>query len=119
MMYKSAELLCFYSMKLAPDGSCILTNSEDQCLRLFNLPEKIYNRETQNLPPIDAVLKMFESGTIYDYCWYPGMSSAYPDTCCLASTSKNNPVHLWDAFTGELRCTYRAYDQSVSSISDF
>ncbi|CAI9736796.1 telomerase Cajal body protein 1-like [Octopus vulgaris] len=98
--------------KWAPDGSCLLTNSEDQCLRLFNLPEKIYNGEIQNLPPIDAVLKMFESGTIYDYCWYPGMSSASPDTCCLASTSKNNPVHLWDAFTGELRCTYRAYDQA-------
>lgn len=25
----------------APDGSCILTNSEDHLLRLFNLPEPL------------------------------------------------------------------------------
>lgn len=97
--------------KWAPDGSCILTNSEDRCLRLFNLPEQIYNSEINNIPPLESVLKMQESGTIYDYCWYPGMSSTMPETCCLLSTSKDTPVHMWDAFTAELRCSYRAYDQ--------
>lgn len=28
--------------KWAPDGSCIVTNSEDKCLRLFNLPSQFY-----------------------------------------------------------------------------
>ena len=27
--------------KWSPDGSCILTNSQDHCLRLFNLPENL------------------------------------------------------------------------------
>lgn len=27
--------------KWAPDGSCLLTNSEDHCLRLFNLPSQL------------------------------------------------------------------------------
>lgn len=26
------------------------------------------------------------------------------------STSRDHPLHMWDAFTGELRATYRAYD---------
>ncbi|XP_049852930.1 telomerase Cajal body protein 1-like isoform X2 [Schistocerca gregaria] len=30
---------------------------------------------------------------------------------CLVSTSKDNPVHMWDAFTGELRCSYRCFNQ--------
>ncbi|GAB1605481.1 telomerase Cajal body protein 1 isoform X1 [Argonauta hians] len=108
---------CLKGCKWSPDGTCILTNSEDHCLRLFNLPSDIYCKVTEHSPPIDAVLRMQESGTVYDYCWYPGMSSADPDTCCLASTSKDNPIHLWDAFTGELRCTYSAYDQADEMTS--
>uniref|UniRef100_A0A8I6XS40 Uncharacterized protein n=1 Tax=Hordeum vulgare subsp. vulgare TaxID=112509 RepID=A0A8I6XS40_HORVV len=35
---------------------------------------------------------------------------ANPATCVFASTSRDHPIHLWDATTGELRCTYRPYD---------
>ncbi|TVU43925.1 hypothetical protein EJB05_03346 [Eragrostis curvula] len=38
------------------------------------------------------------------------MSLSDPATCVFASTSRGHPIHLWDATTGELRCTYRAYD---------
>lgn len=31
-------------------------------------------------------------------------------TCVFASTTRDHPIHLWDAVSGELRCTYRAYD---------
>lgn len=41
---------------------------------------------------------------------YPHMSSAEPSTCVYVSTSRDHPLHLWDAFTGNLRATYRAYD---------
>ncbi|RVX08473.1 Telomerase Cajal body protein 1 [Vitis vinifera] len=34
----------------------------------------------------------------------------YPVTCVFASTTRDHPIHLWDAASGELRCTYRAYD---------
>ena len=33
----------------------------------------------------------------------------------LAVTSKDTPIHLYDAFTGELRCSYRAYNHVVSA----
>lgn len=44
------------------------------------------------------------------YCRYPHMSSAEPATSVFVSTSRDHPLHLWDAFTGSLRATYRAYD---------
>lgn len=38
------------------------------------------------------------------------MSSAEPATSVFVSTSRDHPLHMWDAFTGNLRATYRAYD---------
>ncbi|XP_041483327.1 telomerase Cajal body protein 1-like [Lytechinus variegatus] len=100
--------------KWSPDGLCILTNSEDQTLRLFNLPPQAYGANTsaddenvgQEREP-DSVLQIQEGELIYDYCWYPKMDSYLPETCCLASTSRDHPIHLWDAFTGKLRGTYK------------
>lgn len=34
----------------APDGSCILTNSADNVLRLYNLPPQIYSYNWDSLP---------------------------------------------------------------------
>lgn len=41
-------------------------------------------------------------------------------TSCFASTSRDHPVHLYDAFTGQLRCSYSSYnhlDVLVSPLS--
>lgn len=39
----------------APDGSCILTNSADNVLRLHNLPPQIYSYNWDSLPEmVDA-----------------------------------------------------------------
>jgi len=43
----------------------------------------------------------------YDYSWFPLMSSYYPETCLFASTVRDHPIHLYEAFTGEVRCTFR------------
>ncbi|XP_071964973.1 telomerase Cajal body protein 1-like [Antedon mediterranea] len=107
--------------KWAPDGSCILTNSDDNTLRLFNLPPELWEENRDgDLPEWESVLKMPEGELIYDYCWYPTMSSMDPSSACLVSTSRDHPIHLWDAFTGELRCTYRPYnhlDEVTSALS--
>eukprot|EP00061_Rhincodon_typus_P015274 g42861.t1 len=106
-------------MDWAPDGSCILTNSADNTLRIFNLPSELYTGELDDLPEMmvdvivleeSAVLRMSEGDTIYDYCWYPIMSSMAPETCFLASSSRDNPIHIWDAFYGDLRATFRPYN---------
>ncbi|XP_054457447.1 telomerase Cajal body protein 1 [Anoplopoma fimbria] len=96
--------------KWAPDGSCILTNSADNVLRVYNLPPEIYSYNWDLLSEMSPVLRMAEGDTIYDYCWYPKMTSLDADTCFLASSSRDNPVHLWDAFYGEVRASFRPYN---------
>ncbi|XP_045841110.1 telomerase Cajal body protein 1 [Meles meles] len=97
--------------KWAPDGSCILTNSADNVLRIYNLPPELYSEGEQlEYSEMAPVLRMVEGDTIYDYCWFSLMSSAEPDTSYVASSSRENPIHIWDAFTGELRASFRAYN---------
>ncbi|KAM9718179.1 telomerase Cajal body protein 1 [Menidia menidia] len=96
--------------KWAPDGSCVLTNSADNVLRVYNLPPEIYSYNWDLLPEMSPVLRMAEGDTVYDYCWYPKMNSLDPDTCFLASSSRDNPVHVWDAFYGEVRASFRPYN---------
>ncbi|XP_012631492.2 telomerase Cajal body protein 1 [Microcebus murinus] len=97
--------------KWAPDGSCILTNSADNILRIYNLPQELYSEEEQvEYAEMVPVLRMVEGDTIYDYCWYSLMSSTQPDTSYVASSSRENPIHIWDAFTGELRASFRSYN---------
>jgi len=102
--------------KWSPDGSCLLTASDDRVLRLFDLYEFV--RETANstgeTPDVNeelqATLRMRAPDLIYDYCWYPFMNSDNPATCCFLSSSRESPVHLHDAFNGSLRCSYRAFN---------
>ncbi|XP_011866183.1 PREDICTED: telomerase Cajal body protein 1-like isoform X2 [Vollenhovia emeryi] len=98
----------------SPDGTCLLVPSEDFGIRIYELPRELYSGQV----PSDFVQNDFasalmvkEGGLVYDTCWYPFMNSWDPATCCFLSTSRESPVHMWDAFTGELRATYRAYNQ--------
>ncbi|XP_076634840.1 telomerase Cajal body protein 1 homolog [Colletes latitarsis] len=98
----------------SPDGTCLLVSSEDFRIRIYELPRELYcEKIPQNLSSINfpAVLTVKEGGLIYDTCWYPFMNSWESATCCFLSTSRESPIHLWDAFNGELRATYRAYNQ--------
>ncbi|OXU27252.1 hypothetical protein TSAR_006123 [Trichomalopsis sarcophagae] len=98
----------------APDGTCILVPCEDFSIRIFELSRELYSGklpENFYLPSFESTLKIKEGGMIYDTCWFPYMNSWDPSTCCFLSTSQGSPIHLWDAFTGQLRATYRAYNQ--------
>eukprot|EP00041_Stephanoeca_diplocostata_P028786 m.832213 g.832213 ORF g.832213 m.832213 type:complete len:524 (+) comp23435_c0_seq5:217-1788(+) len=130
--------------KWAPDGLCLLTCSDDNVLRLFNFDPEQYVKSSQEtvhrgdtgatsenastmcdraesvIPEMRCDLRMGEGELIYDYCWYPFMTSYDPTTCCLLSSSRDHPVHMWDAFTGKIRCTYRPYnhlDEITSAYS--
>ena len=91
------------SAKWSPDGTCLLTTSEDCIARLLELP-----------PSLDAPISLrcavraHEGETIYDSAWYPLMNSNNPETCLFASCSRGHPIHLWDAFTGKLTASYTA-----------
>ncbi|RLN89188.1 hypothetical protein BBJ28_00010468 [Nothophytophthora sp. Chile5] len=90
-------------VKVSPDGLCLLANSDDHVLRLFEM-------SGDQSQPHSSILQAREGGTVYDYAWYPFMSSANPSSCIFVSTSRDHPVHLWDAYTGALRASYRAFD---------
>ncbi|PWZ54149.1 hypothetical protein Zm00014a_039302 [Zea mays] len=104
-------------VKWSPDGSSFLTSSDDNSLRLFYLPEEAYiaaepvaEAAVESEDSYGAFIQANEGEPVYDFCWYPCMSLSDPATCVFASTSRDHPIHLWDATSGELRCTYRAYD---------
>ncbi|XP_020290432.1 telomerase Cajal body protein 1 [Pseudomyrmex gracilis] len=100
--------------KWSPDGTCLLVPSEDFRLRIYELPRDMYSGHVPSdftQTSLASALTVKEGGLIYDSCWYPFMNSWEPATCCFLSSSRESPVHLWDAFTGKLRATYRAYNQ--------
>ena len=122
---KRATLLCaserldaddfFKGAKWSPDGTCLLAAADDNKLRMFELPATTLGRLRREGPGgpagveedsgpegLSLAFAVSEGETIYDYCWYPGMSSAEPASCCFASSSRDHPVHMWDAFTGEV-----------------
>lgn len=103
----------------SPDGTCLLVPSEDFRIRIYELPREFYSGKiSPNFvhSSFTSALTVKEGGLLYDTCWYPYMNAWDPSTCCFLSTSKESPVHLWDAITGELRATYRAYNQLVVLI---
>ncbi|KAF9090231.1 Telomerase Cajal body protein 1 [Mortierella sp. AM989] len=105
----------FKSVKWSPDGSCLLSSSNDNCLRIFALPDTTTTtpEETQ----LSTGLLIKEGEVIYDMCWYPAMNSQDPATCCVLSSSRDHPIHLWDAFTGELRCSYTIIDHCEVNLA--
>ena len=107
---------CLFS----PDGLCVLTYNEDNIIRLFDCPQnneiadilQSANGDVQWQPSLSIPV----AGPIYDVDWYPLMNSADPVTCCLAVTSQYQPVHLYDAYDGHLRATYRYHVNMVGSF---
>ncbi|KAL7213182.1 hypothetical protein ACSBR2_015816 [Camellia fascicularis] len=107
-----------YGIKWSPDGSCFLTCTDEKSLRVFPLPDagSVYYENSCSFAAdvaadsYSANLVLNEGEPVYDFCWYPYMSASDPVTCVFASTTRDHPIHLWDATSGELRCTYRAYN---------
>lgn len=65
-----------------------------------------------------AILEFHHAETVYDFAWFPW--TADPSFSCFISTSRDYPIHLWDAFSGKIRCSYTAFndkDEPSSAIS--
>ncbi|GBF88681.1 hypothetical protein Rsub_01580 [Raphidocelis subcapitata] len=59
-----------------------------------------------------SALRVHAGEGVYDYAWFPGMTTADPASCCFASTVQGHPLHMWDACSGALRCSYSAHDDA-------
>ena len=87
-------------VKFSPDGLCVLTNSEDTTLRIFDLFSPLADTDadadadadtgtgseqagreagrSRGQPVWSPVLEMHEGGMVYDFDWYPLMDSRNP-----------------------------------------
>jgi WD40 repeat protein len=98
-------------VRFSPDGLCVLTSVRDE-LRLYNtsLVGSSWN----------AALTCKGGDVVQSFDWYPHMDSQNPSTCCFVGTSREQPVHLYDAYTGKVRATYSPYsserDEPISPL---
>ena len=123
----------------SPDGLCVLTALGNRLL-LYNtapLPPVTAEREEQEVmsstgppdasnhngaspslhqitvpptPSWNAALSYQAGDTIRSYSWYPHMNSSDPTTCAFLCASRDQPIHLIDAYTSAIRATYRPYN---------
>eukprot|EP01135_Chromosphaera_perkinsii_P007730 Nk52_evm19s967 gene=Nk52_evmTU19s967 len=96
--------------KWSPDGTCVMTNSEDNALRVFDVPMLDGEGGREKDVDLCAVLKIKKGEVIYDFAWYPLMDSMNPATCCAICSVRDGPMHLVDCYDGSLRATYGAYN---------
>ncbi|KAI9331452.1 WD40-repeat-containing domain protein [Zopfochytrium polystomum] len=99
----------FSSVQWSPDGTCLLSNSNDNVLRVFETATALQTAKGETASSTAEVLWTVAGESVYDYCWYPFMNSADPSTCCFLSSTRDHPITLYDAYTGRLRASYTAY----------
>ncbi|XP_017048990.1 telomerase Cajal body protein 1 homolog [Drosophila ficusphila] len=101
---------CYWS----PDGTCLLVPVHLDGMHVLELPTDLYSAPTVQksrvLTKLQSAVHVPEGGTVYDCVWFPQMNSQQPDSCFWLATRQHEPIHMWDAFDGTLRCSYSGYD---------
>ncbi|XP_075146117.1 telomerase Cajal body protein 1 homolog [Haematobia irritans] len=116
-LWKSTDQMQCYTKGClwSPDGTCLLVPVHMDGMHVMELPTDLYTTQEldtkRELSSLNTAVHVKEGGMVYDYSWYPFMNSTDPATCCWLATRQHEPIHMWDAFTGELRCSYRGYDE--------
>jgi WD40 repeat protein len=98
--------------QFSPDGLCVLTSVGKQ-VQLFNTPPSDSSLEssTTQIIPWKTALVADGGDTVRSYTWYPLMSSTDTTTSCFVATSRDQPIHLYDAYTSAIRATYSPYNE--------
>lgn len=80
----------------------------------YELPQDLYGKteisEDREINLLKPVISIKTVGNLYDACWYPYMSSYDAETCFWISSAQNEPIKMFDAFNGNFKCSFRAYD---------
>ncbi|VEU35760.1 unnamed protein product [Pseudo-nitzschia multistriata] len=105
--------------RFSPDGTCLLT-ARGSRLEIYNTP---YEGEVctegdgdknddgnEKRPRWTPAITCHSGESVRSYAWYPHMKSSDPATCCFLGASRDSPVHLYDAYDGSIRATYRPYN---------
>ena len=83
---------------------------------IIERPQEILGRnfsENANFSHIEwsPCLSVKEGGCINDFCWNPLMSSSSLSFCNFLTVSSKQPVHMWDAFNGNLLNSFMVRDK--------
>lgn len=69
----------------SPDGTCLLTVVNGDGMHVTELPMDLYALESvTDARPVDILVSAVhvrEGGIVYDYCWYPHMTSSNASSC--------------------------------------
>ncbi|KAI9772361.1 MAG: hypothetical protein M1839_002497 [Geoglossum umbratile] len=94
----------FKNAQWSPDGTCVLTSSEDNKLRTFVMPVDLLEKgEPHSLTPFSTTSK---AEPVYCTAIYPGFKLQDPSTTCFLTATRDLPIHLHDALSSLVRATY-------------
>lgn len=97
----------------APDASHVLSWTEECRLHVH----KARHGADGTPESLERALLLSEGDTVYSCAWWPLMSSEDPSSCCFFAASKDHPIHMWDACSGRIAQSYRAYDDADQIVS--
>ncbi|KAI9667467.1 MAG: hypothetical protein M1821_000283 [Bathelium mastoideum] len=86
------ESNCFKSAQWSPDGTCLVTNSEDQILRTFVLPVDLL--ETPSLHPLTPYAAFSAPSPIYATAIHPHYDLANPSSTLILHSVRDVPIRL-------------------------
>jgi hypothetical protein len=92
--------------EFSPDGLCLLSSTcADSKLHLYNTVTS--SKDDGGATEWKAALSVNGGNAVRSFDWYPFMKSSDPSTCCFLAAARNQPVQLFDAYTGAVRACYR------------
>ncbi|RPB14571.1 WD40 repeat-like protein [Morchella conica CCBAS932] len=99
----------FRSAQWSPDGTCILTSSEDNELRTWIVPADLLepSESPKQLEPFSSIRT---AEPVYAAAIYPYMQLSTPSTCCFIASSRDHPIQLYDMLTPTTRASYPLID---------
>lgn len=103
-----------FGCKWSPDATCVLACSSESKMHVLEADRwSSFTGTSATAPDAGAAAVTCRAAeTVFDYCWFPKMSSTMPESCCFATTSRDQPLQLWDAFTGGRFASYAGYGDS-------
>lgn len=106
------EGLFYRANEIVPDAASACDESESMDDKVRG--DDDVTKPSSSISPDHSILtekiSMDAGDTIFDAKWYPLMNGSDPITCCFATTTRDHPIHLWDAVSGQIRCSYLGYN---------
>lgn len=105
----------FRSVEWSPDGTCLITNSADNCIRTFIVPPDLLEDRDRplQLEPYSSIKSTEPADTIV--C-FPGYNLEDGQTALVLSAINEHPIRLNSALTGGLIASYSLVNANTEAF---